>query len=108
MYSNEQMMSIVQRRLEEVKDEILENMRVVSGLKEEMIQVRRRSKVNPQNEREAEEMRTNREWLTANSTFKFLQRLDVIDNCWYISELYKVVQNGDVEPDWAIMQLGGI
>ena len=79
-------------------------MRVVSELKEEMIQVRRRSKVNPGNEKEAEEMRTNREWLTANSTFKFLQRLDVIDSCWHISALYNAMKNGDIEIDAAISE----
>ena len=105
VYSNEQMMSIVQRRLEEVKDEILENMRSVSELKIEMVHVRRRSGINPQNEKEAEEMRTNREWLTANSTFKFLQRLDVIDSCWYVSALYNLVKNGNIEIDAAISEI---
>ena len=40
-------------------------------------------------------MRTDKEWLTANSTFKFLQRLDVMDSCWLISELYKDVSDLD-------------
>jgi hypothetical protein len=31
------MMSLVQRRLEEIKDEIQENMRVVAELKDEMV-----------------------------------------------------------------------
>ena len=40
-------MSMVDRRLEEVKDELRENMRVVAELKEEMVQVRRRANMNP-------------------------------------------------------------
>jgi hypothetical protein len=54
-------------------------MKIISGLKDEMVQVRRRAGLNPKNEQEAEEMRTNKDWLTANSTFKFLQRLGVLD-----------------------------
>lgn len=98
-------MSLVQRRLEEVKDEVQENMRVVSELKDEMIQVRRRSKMNPGNEKEAEEMRTNREWLTANSTFKFLQRLNVIDSCWFIAQLYRLVASNDLDMDEVMRNL---
>ena len=60
-------------------------MRVVAELKDEMVQVRRRAGLNPQNPEEAENMRTDHEWLTANSTFKFLQRLNVIDSCWFIA-----------------------
>jgi hypothetical protein len=63
--------------------------------------VRRRAGLNPQNKEDAEKMRTDREWLTANSTFKFLQRLDVIDSCWLISELYKDVS----DLDYVIRQL---
>lgn len=37
IYSNEALMSMVDRRLEEVKDELRENMRVVAELKEEMV-----------------------------------------------------------------------
>ena len=37
-----------------------------------MVKVRRRAGIVPRNEEEAEDMRTNKEWLTANSTFKFL------------------------------------
>lgn len=47
IYSNEALMSMVDRRLEEVKDELRENMRVVAELKEEMVQVRRRANMNP-------------------------------------------------------------
>lgn len=108
VYSNEQMMSLVQRRLEEVKDEIQENMRVVSELKDEMVQVRRRSGINPSNEKEAEEMRTNREWLTANSTFKFLQRLNVIDSCWYVSQLYKLVLSEDIDVELVIKDISNV
>lgn len=34
-------------------------------------------------------MRTNKEWLTANSTFKFLQRMNVLDSVWEISDMYE-------------------
>ena len=37
IYSNEALMSMVDRRLEEVKDELRENMRVVAELKDEMV-----------------------------------------------------------------------
>ena len=37
-----------------------------------MVKVRRRAGIVPRNEEEAEDMSTNKEWLTANSTFKFL------------------------------------
>lgn len=37
IYSNEALMSMVDRRLEEVKDEIRENMKVVAELKDEMV-----------------------------------------------------------------------
>lgn len=37
IYSNEDLMSMVDRRLEEVKDEIFGNMKVVAELKEEMV-----------------------------------------------------------------------
>lgn len=108
VYSNEQMMSLIQRRLEEVKDEIEDNMGVVSELKDEMVQVRRRSGVNPENEQQAEEMRTNREWLTANSTFKFLQRLDVIDSCWYVGQLYKYMKSGQIDISTAIQDMDDV
>lgn len=72
-----------------MKEDIVQNMAVISDLKTKMIQVRRRAGLNPHSAEDAEKMRTDREWLTANSTFKFLQRLDVIDSCWLISELYK-------------------
>lgn len=107
IYSDESLMSLIGRRLEATKEDILDSMRVVSELKEEMIQVRRRAGMNPKNPQEAEEMRTNREWLTANSTFKFLQRLNVINSCWFISEVYRAVQNGDMEIDNAIQELVG-
>ena len=93
IYSNGMLMSMVERRLEEVKDEIRENMRVIAELKDEMVQVRRRANMNPRTPEEAEDMRTNHEWLTANSTFKFLQRLNVIDSCWFIAQLYRLVES---------------
>lgn len=105
IYSDESMMSLIGRRLEETKDDILDCMRIVSELKEEMVQVRRRAGLNPQNPQEAEEMRTNKEWLTANSTFKFLQRLNVLDSCWLTAQLYTAVQNGDLGMDSAISEL---
>lgn len=105
IYSDESLMSLIGRRLDDTKDCILDSMRVVAGLKDEMVQVRRRAGMNPKNPQEAEEMRTNREWLTANSTFKFLQRLNVIDSCWVVSELYKAVQNGDIEVETAVQEL---
>ena len=40
-------MSVVGRRLEETKDQILDSMKVVSDLKEEMVQVRRRAGLKP-------------------------------------------------------------
>ena len=72
VYTDDQLMSVVGRRLEETKDQILDSMKVVSDLKEEMVQVRRRANLKPQDKEQAENMRTNKEWLTANSTFKFL------------------------------------
>ena len=80
---------MVERRLDKVKGDIVQNMAEISELKTEMVQTRRRAGLNPHSAEDAEKMRTDREWLTANSTFKFLQRLDVIDSCWLISELYK-------------------
>ena len=50
----------------------MDSMKVVSDLKEEMVQVRRRANLKPQDKEQAENMRTNKEWLTTNSTFKFL------------------------------------
>lgn len=47
-------MSIIGRRLEETKDDIMDSMRVVAGLKDEMIQVRRRAGMNPKTPEEAE------------------------------------------------------
>lgn len=105
IYSDEYLMSMVGRRLEKVKEEIRESMRVVAELKEQLVMVRRRANMNPVNSEQAEEMRTNKEWLTANSTFKFLQRLDVIDDCWLGAELYQAMENGDIEIDAAIQQL---
>ena len=105
VYANEELMGVIARRLEEVKDEILDSMNVVASLKEEMVQVRRRAGIKPKDEKEAEEMRTNKEWLTANSTFKFLQRLNVINSCWMTAELYNSVQNGDIGIDSAMSEL---
>lgn len=105
VYTDDQLMSVIARRLEEVKDEILDSMNVISDLKEEMVQVRRRAGIKPKNEKEAEEMRTNKEWLTANSTFKFLQRLNVLDQVWLAAELYKAIDLGDISIEDAIQEL---
>jgi len=101
-------MGVIARRLEEVKDEILDSMNVVASLKEEMVQVRRRAGLKPKDEKEAGEMRTNREWLTANSTFKFLQRLNVLDQVWLASELYKAIDLGDINIEDAIQELNAV
>ena len=79
VYSNGQMMSTIDRRLEEVNDDIQDALKKIAELKEEMVQVRRRAGLNPKDEKDAEGMRTNKDWLVANSTFKFLQRLGVLD-----------------------------
>ena len=105
VYSSEQLMSMVGRRLEEVNDQILDSMKVVADLKEEMVQVRRRAGLKPKNEQEAEEMRTNKDWLTANSTFKFLQRLGVLDQVWLAASLYQSIDIGDIDIDDAIQEL---
>ena len=108
VYANEELMGVIARRLEEVKDEILDSMNVVAALKEEMVQVRRRAGIKPKDEKEAEEMRTNKEWLTANSTFKFLQRLNVLDQVWLASELYKAIELGDINIEDAIQELNAV
>ena len=95
-------MSVIGRRLEEAKDMVLSSMGVVADLKDEMVQVRRRAGLKPKDEKEAEDMRTNKEWLTANSTFKFLQRLNVLDSVWLAAELYRAVEIGDITPEDAI------
>lgn len=105
IYSDSGLMGLVEHRLQKVKDDIVQNMAVVSELKTEMVQVRRRAGLNPKNKEEAEKMRTDKEWLSANSTFKFLQRLKVIDSCWMISELYKEISVEDSDIDYAICQL---
>lgn len=64
--------------------------------------------MNPQNPQQAEEMRTNREWLTANSTFKFLQRLNVIDSCWFIAQLYKLVESEQIDISMAIQDMATV
>ena len=53
-----------------------------------MVKIRKRAGIVPRNEEEAEDMRTNKEWLIANSTFKFLQRMNVINSVWDIADLY--------------------
>ena len=53
-------------------------------------------------------MRTNKEWLTANSTFKFLQRLNVLDQVWLASELYKAIDLGDINIEDAIQELNAV
>ena len=105
VYTNSDLMSVIGRRLEEVKDEILDSMKVVADLKEEMVQVRRRAGLKPKDEKEAEDMRTNKEWLTANSTFKFLQRLNVLDSVWLAAELYNAMDIGDITIEDAIQEL---
>ena len=95
-------MSVVGRRLEETKDQILDSMKVISDLKEEMVQVRRRASLKPQDKEQAEDMRTNKEWLTANSTFKFLQRLGVFDQVWLAASLYQSIDIGDIDIEDAI------
>lgn len=97
IYSNQSIMSVVDRRLSEIDDQIMDNMGVVVELKEQMVKLRRRAGLNPKSRDEADSMRTNKDWLTANSTFKFLQRLDVIDSCWLISELYYSVLKGEMD-----------
>ena len=69
------------------------------------MKVRKRAGIVPRNEEEAEDMRTNKEWLTANSTFKCLQRLKVIDSCWKISELYEKVVSDQITIEDAILEL---
>jgi len=108
IYKDGQLMSVVSRRLEEAKDEILESMNVVAALKDEMVQVRRRAGLKPKDEKEAEEMRVNKEWLAANSTFKFLQRLNVLDQVWLAAELYKAIDLGDISIEEAIQELNAV
>lgn len=105
IYSDSGLMGLVEHRLQKVKDDIVHNMAVVSELKTEMVQVRRRAGLNPKSKEDAEKMRTDKEWLSANSTFKFLQRLNVIDSCWLISELYKDISNDNSDIDYIICQL---
>ena len=89
IYSDEQMMKIIAHRIMDVQDEISSNAEKIYELREEMVKVRRRAGIVPRNEEEAEDMRTNKEWLTANSTFKFLQRMNVLDSVWDIADLYQ-------------------
>lgn len=96
VYGDDQMMALVGKRLEDVIDDVIGSMKVVSELKEEMVKVRKRAGINPRDEREAEDMRTNKDWLSANSTFKFLQRMDVLDSCWVVSDIYSSYANGDI------------
>lgn len=98
-------MAVIFRRLENVSEDVQTIMKTISELKEEMVKVRRRSGINPRNEQQAEEMRTNKEWLTANSTFKFLQRLNVLDSCWKVSELYEKVVADQITIEDAILEL---
>ena len=72
-------MKLVVLRTMDVQDEICKNAEKIYEMKDEMVKIRRSSGVNPRNEKEAEDMRTNKEWLDANSTFKFLQRMGVLD-----------------------------
>ena len=53
-------------------------------------------------------MRTNKEWLTANSTFKFLQRLGVFDQVWLAASLYQSIDIGDIDIEDAIRELNAI
>lgn len=53
-------------------------------------------------------MRTNKEWLTANSTFKFLQRLGVLDQVWLAAELYQSIDIGDICIEDAIRELNAV
>lgn len=108
VYTDDQLMSVVGRRLEETKDQILDSMKVVSDLKEEMVQVRRRAGLKPQDKEQAEDMRTNKEWLTANSTFKFLQRLGVLDQVWLAASLYQSIDIGDISIEDAIQELNAV
>ena len=89
IYSDEQMMKIIAHRIMDVQDEISSNAEKIYELREEMVKVRKRAGIVPRNEEEAEDMRTNKEWLTANSTFKFLQRMNVLDSVWEIADLYQ-------------------
>ena len=50
-------------------------------------------------------MRTNKEWLAANSTFKFLQRLGVLDHVWLAASLYQSIDIGDINIEDAIQEL---
>ena len=97
IYSNEQMMSMVMRRIEQVQEDICSSAKKIYELKDEMVKVRRRAGIVPRNEEEAEDMRTNKEWLIANSTFKFLQRMNVLDSVWEISDLYQKYQDDENE-----------
>ena len=89
IYSDEQMMKIIAHRIMDVQDEISSNAEKIYELREEMVKVRKRAGIVPRNEEEAEDMRTNKEWLTANSTLKFLQRMNVLDSVWEIADLYQ-------------------
>ena len=53
-------------------------------------------------------MRTNKEWLTANSTFKFLQRLNVLDSVWFAASLYQSIDIGDISIEDAIRELNAV
>ena len=70
--------------------------------------MRRRAGLKPKDKEQAEDMRTNKDWLIANSTFKFLQRLGVLDQVWLAASLYKAVEIGDIDIDEAIRELNAV
>ena len=86
----------------------MDSMSVIYDIKEEMVQVRKRAGLKPQDKEQAEDMRTNKEWLTANSTFKFLQRLGVLDQVWLAAELYQSIDMGDISIEDAIQELNEV
>ena len=50
VYEDDNMMSLIGRRLEDVSEDLIECMRVVSELKDEMVKVRKRAGLKPSDE----------------------------------------------------------
>lgn len=105
VHSDQSLMDLAVRRVEEADDLVEEGMREVAGLLDEMYQVRRRSGIRPESPEEAEDMRTDREWLSDNSAYKYLQRLGLVRVCRQVADLLDQVDSGEIDLKFAEAQL---
>jgi predicted nucleotidyltransferase len=72
--------------IEEKKREILDDMKKIRAIKKELVDSRHASS-NPQNKKDADDMRSSKKWANANAMFKFFSRYGYLEDCTKVENL---------------------